>query len=300
MTRTFPTLAVTAVVVAVAAAALSIPRSGAAAGAGAAPAAGTARAAPAMPSLPPVIAVRPSGPQVPANLLRISIRFATPPEGPVLRRLSLVDRDGARLPEPFLDQELWSPDGRTLTVLLHPGRVKTGLIAHEQLGGILAEGDTVGLRLDRGELRRWQVGARDERGPRPRAWRPSALQVGRRDALEVTLDAPIDALDVGYLAVIDAADRPVEGRAALNEGETVWRFTPDRVWPAGPFRLIVRATLEDPSGNRMDGTFEQPLDADASPAQDAVLTLQVRDARPPHRSSHSKAPAQAAHAAPRP
>lgn len=284
MTRTFPSLAVTAVIVAIAAA----------------PVAGTARAARVVPSLPPVIAVRPSGPQVPENLLRISIRFATPPEGPVLRRLSLVDRDGNRLPEPFLDQELWSPDGQTLTVLLHPGRVKTGLIAHEQLGGILGEGDRVSLRLDGGELRRWQVGARDERGPRPRAWRPSVLQVGRRDALEVTLDAPIDALDVGYLAVIDAAGRLVEGRAVLNEGETVWRFTPDRVWRAGPFRLLVRATLEDPSGNRMDGTFEQPLDADASPAQDAVLTLQVRDARQPHRPSHSKEPAPAAHAAPRP
>src|SRR5262245_48218701 len=87
---------------------------------------------------PRVVAVSPSGRVVPENLLRISIRFDAAPEGQVLRRLSLATQDGRPLHEPFLDQELWSPDGRVLTVLLHPGRGKTGLIAHEQLGASLA------------------------------------------------------------------------------------------------------------------------------------------------------------------
>src|SRR5262245_64043276 len=65
-----------------------------------------------------VVAVSPSGRTVPENLLRISIRFAAAPEGQILRRLSLATRDGRPLHEPFLDQELWSPDGRVLTVLL--------------------------------------------------------------------------------------------------------------------------------------------------------------------------------------
>src|SRR5262245_8015553 len=88
---------------------------------------------------PRVVAVGPSGLAVPENLLRISIRFDVAPEGQVLRHLSLATVDGRPLHEPFLDQELWSPDGRVLTLLLHPGRVKTGLIAHEQLGAILEE-----------------------------------------------------------------------------------------------------------------------------------------------------------------
>src|SRR5262249_33729143 len=96
---------------------------------------------------PRVVAVSPSGLAVPENLLRISIRFDAAPEGQVLRRLSLASEDGRPLHEPFLDQELWSPDGRVLTVLLHPGRVKTGLIAHEQLGAILAEGEAGNLKL---------------------------------------------------------------------------------------------------------------------------------------------------------
>jgi len=95
-----------------------------------------------------VVLVQPSGPEVPANLLRISIRFATQVEGPLLPRITLLRADGREIPEPFLDQELWSPDGTVLTVLMHPGRVKTGLNAREQMGPILSVGDEVSLALD--------------------------------------------------------------------------------------------------------------------------------------------------------
>ena len=122
---------------------------------------------------PRVVAVSPSGREVPENLLRISIRFDAAPEGQVLRRLSLATLDGRPLHAPFLDQELWSPDGRVLTVLLHPGRVKTGLVAREQLGAILEEGEPVQLEFDGQTLCRWAVGPRDEQGPRPRGWRVS-------------------------------------------------------------------------------------------------------------------------------
>jgi len=51
----------------------------------------------------------------PANLLRISIRFATQVEGPLLSRVTLLRAEGRKIQEPFLEQELWSPDGKVLT-----------------------------------------------------------------------------------------------------------------------------------------------------------------------------------------
>ena len=50
--------------------------------------------------------------------------------------------------EPFLEQELWSPSGKILTVMMHPGRVKTGLKARDEKGPILSVGDDVALALD--------------------------------------------------------------------------------------------------------------------------------------------------------
>ena len=85
-------------------------------------------------SPPQVVLVQPSAAEVPANLLRLSIVFAAPVEGAVLPRIALTHADGSAVQEPFLPQELWSPDGKILTLLLHPGRVKTGLIAGRAMG----------------------------------------------------------------------------------------------------------------------------------------------------------------------
>jgi len=88
----------------------------------------------AEPSIPRVVLVQPSGTQVPANLLRISIRFADQVEGPLLPRITLLRADGRKIQEPFLEQELWSPDGNVLTIMMHPGRVKSGLKARAAMG----------------------------------------------------------------------------------------------------------------------------------------------------------------------
>src|SRR5215831_11294585 len=112
---------------------------------GAAALAGALGCAHAQPSTPRVLLVQPSGPEVPANLLRFSIRFATQVEGPLLSRITLLRADGRKIEQPFLEQELWSPDGTVLTVMMHPGRVKSGLKARAQMGPILALGDDVSL-----------------------------------------------------------------------------------------------------------------------------------------------------------
>ena len=83
------------------------------------------------------------GPGQPApDLDRVSV----PVQGPVLSRLALRLAGGQAIEEPFLQQELWSPNGKVLTVLMHPGRVKTGLNARDEKGPILSAGMTCCLR----------------------------------------------------------------------------------------------------------------------------------------------------------
>lgn len=222
---------------------------------------------------PRVVFVRPSASEVPANLLRISIEFAGPPEGPVLPRLALIGPDGRRVREPFLQQELWSPSGKILTVMMHPGRVKTGLIAREELGPILVVGDAVTLALDGRPIKHWIVGPTDVNGPDVSAWKLSPVRVASKQALVVTLDAAIDGRDVDYLVIADDRDRRVEGRAELTNGESTWTFTPKAPWRTGQHKLIVRSTLEDSAGNRMGGHFESPIDSPPGSVADAALVF---------------------------
>src|SRR5262249_2098798 len=188
---------------------------------------------------PRVDLVQPSGPEVPANLLRISIRFAAQVEGPLLPRLTLLRADGRQVEEPFLEQELWSPSGKILTVLMHPGRVKTGLKAKAEKGPILSAGDHVALALDGAPIKRWRVGPADEIGPRASEWRVSAVRVESKQPLVVALDGPIDGRDADYLAIADAGDRRVAGRAQLTNGESTWTFTPSAPWRPGAYKLVV-------------------------------------------------------------
>jgi hypothetical protein len=227
---------------------------------------------------PRVVLVQPSAASVPANLLRFSIEFAAPFEGPALPRVSLLRADGTPIEEPFLQQELWSPSGRVLTVMMHPGRVKSGLVAREQWGAILAPGDEVALALDGRPLKRWKVGAPDTDGPDASAWKLSPVRAATRQALIVALDGPIDGRDADYLAIADANGRAVEGSARLTDGERTWTFVPAKPWRAGAYRLMARGTLEDPAGNRLGGHFETPVTASAGPAADAAIAFSV-----PHR-----------------
>ena len=217
--------------------------------------------------------VYPSGDEIPENLLRCSISFAAPAAPGVLERLVLRAADGALVAQPFLEQELWSPDGKTLTLLLHPGRVKSGLRAHDEAGRALHSGDHVTLLLDGEPLKTWRVGPARMAAPDPRRWSVHAPRTGSRDAVIVTLDAPIDAQAVGYIAVVSAHGEKVQGRATLAPGEGVWRFSPETPWAEGQYRLLMHPRLEDPQGNALRNRFEQKADG---PSHDSATPAELR------------------------
>jgi len=230
---------------------------------------------------PRVVLVQPSGPNVPANLLRISISFASQVEGPLLPRLALLRADGTRVQEPFLEQELWSPSGKILTVMMHPGRVKTGLKARDEKGSVLSVGDDVALALDGVPIKRWSVGPADQIGPIVLAWRVSPVRVGSKQPLVVVLDGAIDGQDTDYLAIADFRGRRVAGRAQLTDGEGTWTFTPSAPWRLGAYKLVVRGTLEDPAGNRLGSHFETSIHSPPGPPADAAVPFAVGSSRRP-------------------
>jgi hypothetical protein len=230
-------------------------------------------------STPLVVLVQPSGAQIPANLLRISIRFANHVEGPLLPRITLLRADGSKIQEPFLEQELWSPGGNVLTFMMHPARVKSGLKARTVMGPILSVGDDVSLAIDGHPIKRWRVGPTDEAGPVTSAWKVSAVRAGSLRSLVVVLDGPIDGRDAGYLAIANARGRQVAGRGRLTVGESAWAFTPDTPWRAGAYKLVVRGTLEDPAGNRLDSRFETSIFSPPGPVVDAVVPFAATSRR---------------------
>ncbi len=98
-----------------------------------------------------VTAVYPSADVLPENLLKLYVHFSTPmARGEAYRHVRLEDSAGRLVERPFLEigEELWDPQGRRLTLLFDPGRIKRGLVPRQEEGPILEEGKAYTLRVD--------------------------------------------------------------------------------------------------------------------------------------------------------
>lgn len=81
--------------------------------------------------------VYPSSNILPENLLRFYIYFSEPMmTSDSLESVYLADSNGKKLKGVFFKNrfDLWSSDKTRLTLLFDPGRVKTGLVAHNKMG----------------------------------------------------------------------------------------------------------------------------------------------------------------------
>lgn len=223
-----------------------------------------------------VVAVRPSGASVPENLLRLSIVFAGHPAQTVIPRLQLLRNDGTIVDSPFDQQELWSPDDLTLTVLLHPGRVKTGLVAHNTLGRALIAGEHVRLMFKGQEIASWNVTDSNSTPLSPSRWKINPPRAGTRSAVFVMLDKPIDAMDRDLVAIAGPDGRRVPGKVALSGGETRWSLVPGTPWLSGAYAVVINKELEDSSGNRVGQSFEHSPTSATDLPHDTSVSFRIR------------------------
>ena len=207
--------------------------------------------------------VTPSGAEVPENLLRIVLHLDAPLSAPLdMHHVLLLDSSGATIPDAFLDLPLPGRGGRELTLLLHPGRIKSGVGPNVALGPALRAGQGVLLRIDDPQLgrpleKRWQVQPALRQRIAPEAWTWHAVQRGGRTTLRIAFPQALDSGAAPMLALQGPDGRRVEGAARLASGERGWQFTPARPWRQGKYLLRVHPALEDPQGNRLCSAFEQ-------------------------------------------
>ncbi len=241
--------------------------------------------------------IYPRGDALPENLLRFYIYFTEPMEPvDISRFVALRDAGGRAIDGVFLPTRfgVWSPDGRRATLILDPGRVKSGLDAHAALGRALTAGEAYTLQVDAGVRdaqgcalsaphdKPFRAVAADTTAPALDAWALHVPSVGGREPVSLVLNGPHDHVSLAFrLRVLDEAGAAVPGAIALSEGESVWAFTPRAPWPDAEHRLVADPALEDLAGNRLSGLFDQPgLAARASAAAGATPTLHFRPSRP--------------------
>jgi len=229
-----------------------------------------------------VVSVTPSAAVWPENVVKLYVTFSAPMRiGVAWDNIRIRDTSGAAMGGMFveIDQELWDPSGRRLTVLFDPGRIKRGLVDNVNEGPPLAVGGTYTLEIDAtwrdaaGGLlvepfaKIFTVAAPLRAPIDPAAWRLTP-PLGSTDPLIVDFDRPLDAA-LGLRAITVRRDGTiVPCEAELERDETRLVFNPTRPWEPGRYSLHADDILEDIAGNRIG----RPFDIDAKdPVQKAMI-----------------------------
>jgi hypothetical protein len=227
---------------------------------------------------PELLEIRPVSKQWPANLLRVYLHFNRPmSRGESTKFIQIKDETGRVLIQPFLelDQELWDRDGKRLTLLFDPGRVKSGLKPREEDGAILEKGhqytihvakgwpDARGVAIEKPLAQTIMVGPADHEPVEPRLWTIKPPLAQASSALEVQFHEPVDTgMALRLISVLESGECPLDGKAEISADGLTWKFTPVVKWSPGLHFIEVDPVLEDPSGNQVGRPFERDMKTD--------------------------------------
>ena len=234
--------------------------------------------------------IYPTASKLPENILRFYLYFSAPMrEGDFLNYIHLYDEDGNDLKGMFFDNqyELWDPTHHRLTVLVDPGRVKTGLVAHETMGRAFVPGKTYRLVIDkawktlRGKplqsdfVKTFSVTSEDGTPPDAKQLKVTHPRAGSRGPLTLNLPEPLDhAQLVNFINVKDKHGKVLKGDVGLEQNETVWKFIPTEFWSSGKYAVEIDVRLEDLAANNFTGQFDRAVNKQELYPQEGVISIE--------------------------
>jgi hypothetical protein len=243
-----------------------------------------------------VTAVYPSDNVLPENLLKFHICFSKSMSlGEAYLRIKLLDAGGKEIPKPFLiiDQELWDPEMKTLTILFDPGRIKRGLRPNLEMKPALENKHQYSLVIEKGWKdidgnlsqttfeKSFKCGPADRTSPDLSLYNVRSPQF-ENSPLVIELNEPVDyVLSSEALRVKDSKGNMVEGIIVSRRNETVLEFVPKNPWSDTHYTIQFNPLLEDLVGNNLNRLFDEDLSSPRQPnrAPDTLPFQITRTAR---------------------
>ncbi len=219
-----------------------------------------------------VTEIFPTAAELPENLLKFYVHFSAPmSRGDIYQHIRLTDAANKVVELPFLeiDEELWDPEMKRITLFIDPGRIKRGVKPLEDIGPSLEQGknytltiakswqDAHGQTLKASYRKQFAVSSPDRTAINIKQWTFTQPSKSTRDPLTVRFGKAMDhAITLRLFKVLDASQQEIRGKAQMGKEERSWSFLPEAPWPSGNYELVFANTLEDLAGNNVGKAFE--------------------------------------------
>jgi len=235
---------------------------------------------------PKIIQILPNTGRVPANLLKFYLEFDQPMrEGiEIFDKIHLLDLSTQkRVDSPWRQQDQWSHDGKRLTLLIHPGRIKQGVNLRTELGPVLIPNrkyelilnETIqtpdGRKLGKSFHHTFETTAEDRTLLDPGKWKIEPPEAPHSPLMINTQKALDPWLVTRHLMVIQD-ENEIATTLKWDRSQTRFELTPTSPWLSGDFTIKIDEFLEDLSGNTALRSFDTDLSRD-SPPKNPTLEL---------------------------
>ncbi len=222
-----------------------------------------------------LLSIFPTADLLPENLLRFYFYFQTPmKQEEALKHIKLIDEKGNVDDHAFMKfkEELWSNDGKRLTVLFDPGRIKRGVSTNVIEGSSLENGRRYHLKIsgewkDVYEQSLVKKAMKEIRVVEPyrkkiniEEWAVSEPRFDSLDKLIIDFDRIIDhTLIQSMMQVKDGAENLVEGYWETLSSEQQVQFVPKNKWQQGSYKIVFDTRLEDVAGNNLQNLLDHNI-----------------------------------------
>ena len=236
---------------------------------------------------PKVLEIYPTTGSIPVNILRFYIQFSSPmQEIDILRHIKLTNEKGENITGVFFENqyELWNKDRTKITLIIDPGRVKSGLFANNEMGRAFDEGKKYTLEVDSLLLdfkdqklsesftKKFVAVKEDNIPPDPKLWKLSLPKTNTKNNISIAFNDKIDHISAQTLIRIFKDKKPINGKILLAIDEEKISFVPNNKWKKGKYQILINPQLEDISANSVNQIFDHKL-LDFKPNNKDNITL---------------------------
>lgn len=227
-----------------------------------------------MPSVPKpiptasVITAYPMSDTIPYNALFFHVRFSMPmlDDKDAYKHVKVYDENGVERERPWRQKSFWLDSNKLLVLMIHPGRVKSGI--HYE-GPLFDSGKRYTIKIEKGikdangqdiiaeYTQQYFVKGEDRVCPKAEIARSLIPPALTREPVILSFSENMDHASVtdGTL-MYDHAGKPVPCIVRTLDNDSHYQVIPLQNWKKGTYTLVLKSAVYDVAANRIRRPFE--------------------------------------------